>query len=164
MRPSPHVAPPSRLLARLVTAGIAVAVVALGALAVWSAIVTQNGATGLSEAGVQTSGHLRAVQALSMIDTQTDALEAGPDASEVAQLRRAQRVLDDALDRMEYGGSRRASEIADQGKPIVARLKPAIERFLTTPRGGDSDGSSGPEEEMEQDHGGAAVAPERSRA
>ncbi|MDP9228466.1 MAG: hypothetical protein M3M99_05365, partial [Actinomycetota bacterium] len=82
---------------------MSLAVAALGALAVWAAIVTQNGADGLSRAGVQTSGHLRAVQALSIIDTSTDALEERIVPSELAKLRRAQRVLDDALDRMEHG-------------------------------------------------------------
>ena len=55
--------------------GMTVAVLALGVLAVWAAIVTQNEARGLSRAGVQTSGHLRAVQALSLLDTSADALE-----------------------------------------------------------------------------------------
>ena len=54
---------------------MSLAVVSLGALSVWAAIVTQNGAQGLSRAGVQTSGHLRAVQALSLVDTTTDELE-----------------------------------------------------------------------------------------
>jgi diguanylate cyclase (GGDEF)-like protein len=129
---------------------MSLAVVALGALAVWSAIVTQNEASGLSKAGVQTSGHLRAVQSLSLIDTQTDALEERIVPAEVAKLRRAQRVLDDALDRMEHGGVREASRLADEAKPILVRLKPAIERFLATPPGYDSDGTEGAEEEMEE--------------
>jgi hypothetical protein len=85
---------------------MSLAVTALGALAVWAAIVTQNGADGLSQAGVQTSGHLRAIQALSLIDTSTDALEERIVPLELAKLRRAQRVLDDALLRMESGGIR----------------------------------------------------------
>jgi diguanylate cyclase (GGDEF)-like protein len=128
---------------------MSLAVVALGALAVWAAIVTQDGADGLSRAGVQTSGHLRAVQSLSMLDTSSDALEERIVPSELAKLRTSQRVLDDALDRMENGGVREASRIARQGKPIVERLKPAIERFLARPPGYDSDGTSGAEEEME---------------
>jgi diguanylate cyclase (GGDEF)-like protein len=108
------------------------AVLSLGALAVWAAVVTHDGARGLSQAGVQTSGHLRAVQALSLIDTQTDALEEGIGARKVAQLRRAQRVLDEALDRMEHGGVAEASRIAADAAPMVRRLKLAIERFLAT--------------------------------
>jgi hypothetical protein len=57
----PNVTSPSRLVARLAVVGMALAVVALGSLAVWAAVVSQNGAQGLSRAGVQTSGHLRAV-------------------------------------------------------------------------------------------------------
>jgi diguanylate cyclase (GGDEF)-like protein len=116
----------------------------------WAAIASQNEARGLSRAGVQTSGHLRAAQALSLIDTQTDALEEGIVASEVEKLRGAQRVLDDAFARMEHGGVAEASRIAADAKPIVRRLTPAIERFLATPPGFDSDGSEGAEEAMEE--------------
>ena len=130
-------------------AGMSIAVVALGALAVWAAIVTQNGATGLSRAAVQESGHLRAVQALSLIDTTSDNLEEKIIPSELAKLRRAQRVLDDALERMENGGVAEASRIADEAKPMMVQLKPAIEQFLARPPGYDSDGSSGAEEKME---------------
>ncbi len=128
---------------------MSLAVLSLGALAVWAAIVTQNGADGLSRAGVQTTGHLRAVQALSMIDTSTDELEEKIDPIHLAKLRRSQRVLDDALDRMESGGVAEASRIAAEGKPIVRRMKPAIDLFLARPPGYDSDGSAGAEEAME---------------
>ena len=143
----PH-RPPSRVLARVAVAGMSLAVVALGALAVWAAIVTQDGASGLSRAGVQTSGHLRAVQALSLVDTQTDALEDGLVPREVEKLREAQRVLDDALDRMERGGVPEASRIAHRSAPIMRRLKPAINRFLARPADGGDD-STAVEEEME---------------
>jgi hypothetical protein len=94
---------PPRFVARLGVLGMSVAIVALGVLAVWAAIVTQNGADGLTQAGVQTSGHLRAVQALSTIDTQTDVLEEEEDPRALRRLRRAQSVLDGALARMESG-------------------------------------------------------------
>jgi diguanylate cyclase (GGDEF)-like protein len=126
-----------------------VAVVSLGTLAVWSAIVTQNGAQDLSQAGVQTSGHLRALQALSLIDTSTDALEKGPIPRELAKLRHAQRLLDESLLRMEAGGVEEALRIARIGKPLARQLNPAVEEFLAVPPGFDSDGSSGPEERME---------------
>jgi signal transduction histidine kinase len=129
--------------------GMSLAVVALGSLSVWAAIVTQNGAQGLSRAGVQTSGHLRAVQALSLIDTSTDALEARVVPVHLRELRTAQRVLDEALDRMDSGGVLEESRIAGRAKPLVQRLKPKIQRFLATPPGFDSDGSSGAEQEME---------------
>jgi diguanylate cyclase (GGDEF)-like protein len=139
----------SRLLARIAIGGMSLAVLALGALAVWAAIVTQNGAQGLSRAGVQTSGHLRATQALSIIDTSSDNLEKEIIPSELRKLRRAQRVLDDALGRMQHGGVREASRIADEARPLMAQLKPAIQEFLARPPGYDSNGNSGAEERME---------------
>src|SRR5918999_2809549 len=138
MGPLRHAGSPSRHLARIAVAGMSVAVIALGGLAVWAAIVTQNGAHGLTQAGVQSSGHLRAMQAVSMIDTQVDLLEESHDPRELRRLRRAQHVLAGALGRMERGGVREATRIAVEAKPIVARLRPAIDRFLVT-RGGDTD-------------------------
>jgi len=128
---------------------MSLAVLALGSLAVWAAIATQNGAQGLSQAGVQTSGHLRAVQALSIIDTSSDKLEERIVQSELAKLRRSQRVLDDALGRMEHGGSREASRLARQAAPMVRQLKPAIDELLSRPQGADSGLTSAREEEME---------------
>jgi hypothetical protein len=69
MRGVQNPASPPKLIARLAVVGMALAVVALGGLAVWAAVVVQNGAHGLSRAGVQTSGHLRAVQEVSVLDT-----------------------------------------------------------------------------------------------
>ena len=146
---SPNPSAPSKNLARVAVVGISLAVVALGSLSMWAAIVAQNGADGLSRAGVQTSGHLRAVQALSLIDTSTDALEERIVPADLRRLRSAQVVLDEALDRMESGGVIEARRLAGRAQPIVQRLKPAIERFLAKPPGFDSDGSSGAEEEME---------------
>ena len=149
MTSSRYPASPSKLFSRIAVGGMSLAVLALGALAVWASIVTQNGADGLSQAGVQTSGHLRAVQALSLIDTSTDELEEKIVPVHLAKLRTAQRVLDDALLRMENGGVLEASRIAAQAKPIVARLKPTIEDFIARPPGFDSDGTAGAEEAME---------------
>ncbi|HZG49990.1 MAG TPA: diguanylate cyclase, partial [Thermoleophilaceae bacterium] len=129
---------------------MSVAVVALGALAVWAAIVTQNHAHELSRAGVQTSGHLRAVQALSLLDTSSDELEEELVPGELAKLRKAQRVLDNALLRMENGGVRQAGWIADQAKPIVARLKTATRRFLTRPAGSGGEATTAAEEGLEE--------------
>ena len=149
MTPLRNPGAPSKVLARIAVAGMSLAVVALGALAVWAAIVTQNGADGLSRAGVQVSGHLRAIQALTIIDTSTDALEARIVPDEYARLRRAQRVLDSSLNRMQNGGVRAESRIAAQAKPIVNRMTPAIDRFLARPPGFDSSGTTGAEEKME---------------
>jgi diguanylate cyclase (GGDEF)-like protein len=139
----------SKIAVRIAVAGMSLAVVALGALAVWAAIVSQNGADGLSQAGLQTSGHLRAIQALTLIDTQTDSLEKGTNRADLQKVRRAQRLLDDALDRMAAGEIRDAARLAEAGRPIVLKLKPAIEQFLANPPGFDSNGASGPEAKME---------------
>ena len=147
--PLKHATSPSKLLGRIAVAGMALAVAALGALAIWAAIVTQNGAHGLTHAGVQTSGHLRAIQALSIIDTSSDELEQGIIPSELAKLRRGQRVLDDALDRMQNGEVREARQIATRAKPIMRVMKPRIERFLARPPGYNSDGTAGREAAME---------------
>src|SRR5688572_21162425 len=128
--------------------GMALATVALGALALWAAVVTQNGATGLSRAGVQTSGHLRAVQGLSKVDTQTDALEDGIEPQLLTDLRIAQGVLDEALDRMEFGEVREATEIARAVKPVNSRLKQDIEHFLTAVRTADEEGQVAAEQTM----------------
>ena len=125
------------------------AVVLLGALAVWAAIVSQNGADELSRAGVQTSGHLRAIQALSALDADADTLEDKIGPREVQTLRESQRVFDDALQRMETGGVPEASRIADQTLPVVARLKPAVDQFLAT-RSDENDRANRAEEELEE--------------
>lgn len=158
----------SKVFARIAVAGMLLVVLALGTLAVWSSIVTQNRAAGLSGAGVQTSGHLRAIQALSLINSSADGLESGPNPVHLRKLRNAQEVLDDALNRMQNGEVRDAQVVAAESKPIVRRLKPAIEWFLTacvvkrvvgaptvacvsptTPPGFDSKASGGPEKLME---------------
>lgn len=139
----------SKGAARLAVAGMAAAVVALAGLAVWSAIVTQNGASGLSQAGVQTSGHLRAVQGLSLVDTQTDVLGAGINPRRLHKLRNAQRILDDSIARMEQGAVAEATLIARRARPIMRRLAPEIERFLAAVRGGSEQRTLVAEERMD---------------
>jgi diguanylate cyclase (GGDEF)-like protein len=138
MAPSSQRHSSPRLFARMAVGGMSLAVVALGVLAVWAAIVTQNEAAGLSRAGVQTSGHLRAVQALSMLDTSSDALETRLSPRELRTLRRSQRVLDDSLDRMRNGEVLHATRVAVKAKRIVQRLKPAVELALVRPPGYDA--------------------------
>ncbi len=128
---------PSRTVERLALAGLALATVALGAVALWSAIVSQNSAAGLSQAGVQTSGHLRAVQALTAIDRHTDVLGEEFDASGLGELREAQRILDDALARMERGGVIEASRLAREAQPNVEAMRDSIERLLVVRRSRD---------------------------
>ncbi|HEX2234315.1 MAG TPA: diguanylate cyclase [Thermoleophilaceae bacterium] len=139
----------SRAAARAAVAGISLAVLALGALAVLSALVNQNSAAGLSQAGVQTSGHMRAAQSVTSIDTITDGLEDRITQGELRRLRRAQRVLDASLEQMEHGSVAESRRDAREAKPIVRRMKPAIERFLATPSRGATEGASGVEDAME---------------
>jgi diguanylate cyclase (GGDEF)-like protein len=148
MRGLQNPAPPPKLVARLAVVGMALAVTALGALAVWAAIVTQNGAHELSRVGVQTSGHLGAVQALSVLDTQTDALEDGVTERKLRRLRRAQGTIRASVERMQTGGVAQARRIARDAQPLLARLDPAVDRFLAGPaRGGEIDEAA--DEEMD---------------
>jgi signal transduction histidine kinase len=130
-RPSLHA------VSRLAIGGMLLAVVALGALAVWANVVSLGHVRGLTDAGVQTSGHLRAAQALGQIDTHTDLLEEGMDEEVLADLRYAQQVLDDSLRRMQeqgvVGWERR---LAAEAEPQVRRLGPAIDAFLRAVRTG----------------------------
>jgi diguanylate cyclase (GGDEF)-like protein len=131
------------LVARLAVVGMALAVVALGGLAVWAAVVSQSGARDLSRAGVQTSGHLRAVQAVSVLDTQTDALEDGVTERKLRRLRGAQETLRAAIARMETGDVVQASQIAHDARPLLRRLDPAVDHFLSGPTaGGEIDGEA----------------------
>ncbi|MGH8868928.1 MAG: putative bifunctional diguanylate cyclase/phosphodiesterase [Actinomycetes bacterium] len=149
MKPTRDVSTHSQLVARCAVAGMSLAVVALGALAVWAALVIQNGAHGLSTAGVQATGHLRAVQSLGVVDNATDDLEDEVTPQGVRELRTAQQVLDDALARMEYGGVAEATRIAQKAKPIMRELKPRINTFLAVPRDGDDEAVVVAEEDME---------------
>jgi signal transduction histidine kinase len=138
----------SRLVSPLAVGGMLTAVVALGALGVWANVVAQGHVAGLSRAGGQTAGHLRATQAMGQIDTHTDLLEDGIDPAVLAKLREAQRVLDDSLERMQvHGVVGWERTLARAAEPDVQRLKPAIEEFLEAVRTGGDQVSS--EERME---------------
>jgi signal transduction histidine kinase len=126
----------SRLVSRLAIGGMLLAIPAVGALAFWTNMVGQEHTRDVSRAGVQTSGHLRAAQALGQIDRYSDDLEDGVDPAVLADLRFAQRVLHDSLTRMQRESivdwERR---LASDAKPDVQRLIPAIDAFLASPRG-----------------------------
>jgi two-component system, cell cycle response regulator len=135
---------------RLAVAGMSLAVLGLGALALWAAIATQDGAAALTSGGVQTTGHLRAVQGLSMIDTTTDALEDDiDDDASLAELRKAQRALDEGLKRMASGGVPETARIGRAGQPLEQDLAAAVERFLATSRR-DDEAAEGAEDAMEE--------------
>jgi signal transduction histidine kinase len=121
----------SPLITRLAIGGMLIAVLALGSLAVWATVQAQNLSHAIAQSGVQTSGHLRAVQALGQIDTHADLLELGLDQHIVADLRSAQRVLLESLRRME-DNSVLATErrMARESRPDVRRLFAAVENHL----------------------------------
>jgi diguanylate cyclase (GGDEF)-like protein len=120
----------SRVPTRLALLGMSLAILALGALAIWSAVVTQHGTRDITRVGVQTTGHLRTMQALSLIDTQTDGFEDGFMPSLARDVVRSVRILAEARGRMERGGVAEASRLARQAEPIVRRLRADTERFL----------------------------------
>ena len=124
---------------------------ALGALAFWATSVAQDHARALSRAGVQTSGHLRAVQALGQIDTHTDLLEDGINRGILTDLRHAERVLLDSLDRMTLTDvAAEQRKLALWATPEVERkLLPSVEVFLQAVRNGDEDAADAAEERME---------------
>jgi diguanylate cyclase (GGDEF)-like protein len=109
---------------------MSLAILALGGLAIWSAVVTQDGAQSLSRVGVQTTGHLRAVQALSVIDTQTDALEEGYRPGVVRKVEHAESALDAARGRMESGVIEEARRIARRATPIVQEVHGTLQSYL----------------------------------
>jgi two-component system cell cycle response regulator len=85
---------------------------------------------------------------LSVLDTQTDALEDGVTESKLRRLRGAQGTLGEAIDRMETGGVVQATRIARDARPLMRRLDPAVDRFLSGPAaGGEIDGVA--EDEMD---------------
>ena len=129
---------------------MAVAILAVGALPIWAIAVSQDDQRDLAKAGFQTSGHLRAVQALGDIDTATDHLEDGIAPELLADLRLAEAVLHDALARMvreDLDPNER--QLALDAAPVVRRLLPQIETFLGAVRAGDEDAQVAAEERME---------------
>jgi diguanylate cyclase (GGDEF)-like protein len=141
----------ARVITRLAVGGMLLAVIALGALAVWATIVTEEHTRGLSRAGVQTSGHLRATQAVGQIDTHTDLLEDGYDPEIATSLRTAQRELVDSLHRMQHRSVvARERELAHDAAPTVQLLWPVIDAFVEGVQTGDDDVTSEAEEQMEE--------------
>jgi diguanylate cyclase (GGDEF)-like protein len=140
--------PVPRVMARITVVGVALAVVALGGLALWSAIVTKAQADELSRTSVQVTGHLRAVQALSIIRMQTDALEDDYNPQRLAELRAAQNILLEGLDRMESGEAAEVARVARDARPLAEQIPAAVQRFVTDPKsdincdGEDCDGTA----------------------
>jgi signal transduction histidine kinase len=126
----------SHVVSRIAIGGMLLAIVALAALAVWANVVAQDHVRDLSGAGVQTSGHLRAAQALGQLDRYSDILEDGVDPAVLANLRLAQRVLQDSLRRMQRESVVEwERQLARDAEPDLQRLVPAIDAFLESPRG-----------------------------
>jgi diguanylate cyclase (GGDEF)-like protein len=122
-------------MGRLAVAGMLIAVVALGGLALWSARVTQREAQGLTSVGVQMTGQLRALRALHVIRVETAELEEDYSQAGLDRLRAAEEALPAALERMGDGDAPEAVELAREAMPLATQLIPAVERYLTDPRG-----------------------------
>jgi diguanylate cyclase (GGDEF)-like protein len=126
----------SLLIVRFAMTGMAVAVLALGALAVWSAYVTQHESDELAGVGVQTTGQLRAVQSLAAMRIELTSLEDdGVAPDKLARLDDAQRLLAEALTRMEAGDAPEPTRVAHRAWPLQRQLGPAIDHYLADPRG-----------------------------
>ncbi|MEA2151445.1 MAG: two-component system, NtrC family, sensor kinase, partial [Solirubrobacteraceae bacterium] len=140
----------SRVVSRAAIGGMLLAIVALAALAFWAHIVAQGHSDALSRAGAQTSGHLRATQALGQIDKYSDKLEGGIDPQIVADVRSAQHVLGDSLARMQRESvvewERR---LARDAEPDLRRLTPAVDAFLGAVRARDANAQVVAETNME---------------
>lgn len=156
-----------RAVVRLAVVGMTLAVLALGALSLWSAHVTERESDDLASAGVQTTGQLRAVQALSKIRSALRVLEDEGVADErLAQLRAAQRLLPEGLARMEAGEAQEAIDVAHRARPLADALDPAIHLYITDPRGdilytGEDDDDT--TEDAVEDIMGAAGDPAQQR-
>jgi diguanylate cyclase (GGDEF)-like protein len=130
------VAVPAAAVVKIAVAGMSLAVVALGVLAVWSAYVTQRESDDLTSVGVQTTGQLRAVQALSSIRIELRALEDdGVTEDRLSRLRAAQQILPGALNRMKAGDAGEPTRVAGLAEPLARQLDPAIRAYITDPNG-----------------------------
>jgi diguanylate cyclase (GGDEF)-like protein len=130
------VAVPAASAVRIAVAGMSLAVVALGALAVWSAYVTQRESDDLTSVGVQTTGQLRAVQALSAMRIELRALEDdGVTEDRLSRLRAAQQMLPGALARMKAGDAAEPARVAGLAEPLARQLDPAVHAYITDPTG-----------------------------
>lgn len=69
----------SHVVSSIAIGGMLLTILALGMLAFWANMVGQEHTRDVSRAGVQTSGYLRAAQALGQIDRYSDILEDGVD-------------------------------------------------------------------------------------
>jgi signal transduction histidine kinase len=125
----------SRVVSRVAIGGVLLAILTMATLRVGANLVAQQHTRAVSRAGVQTSGHLRAVQALGQIARYADELEDGVDPAVAADLRVAQRVLRTSLARMQRDSvvawERRLGRDAE---PDRRRLTAAVDAFLASPR------------------------------
>jgi diguanylate cyclase (GGDEF)-like protein/PAS domain S-box-containing protein len=143
----------SRVAVRLVVAVMALAVGGLGGVAVWSAVIMQNEASALASTSAQAGGQLLALQSLSTIRIQTNAMEDGITEERMAALHGARQALPIALGAMERGNAAEAT-VARKAKPLAVQLDKAVETYLNDPLGdiryeGDDDGDDTSEDAMD---------------
>jgi diguanylate cyclase (GGDEF)-like protein len=115
--------------------GMSLAVLALGGLAAWSALVTTREAAALADTGVQINGQLGAVQSLHVIRMESARLEDGYTEDGVMRLRAAIEAIPADLELMGAGDSIETARVAGQAKPVAAKLGPVVEAWLADPRG-----------------------------
>ena len=139
-----------RTVTRFAIAGMGLALLLLGGLAVWSTFGSERRTHALTQAGIQTAGHLHAAQALGQIDTHTDLLETGIDQDVLVQLRTAQTVLHSALHRMEHQSVVPSERrLAADSRDEVRDLMPAIAVYLDAVASGKAAAMLRAEEHME---------------
>ena len=114
---------------------MSLAVLALGGLAAWSALITTREATALAGTGVQINGQLGAVQSLYVIRSESARLEDVYTDDGVTRLRAAVEAIPADLALMAAGDSTETARVAGQAMPVAAKLGPVIEVWLADPRG-----------------------------
>jgi diguanylate cyclase (GGDEF)-like protein len=114
---------------------MSLAVLALGGLAGWSALVTTRGASELARSSGQITGHMNTMQALFDITTELTQQEVKVTDEGLARVRATVATIPRELARMEAGDSAEMTRIARKVEPLARQLGPAIERYLADPRG-----------------------------
>jgi len=120
----------SGAVTRFAVIGMAIAVFALGALAIWSTRVAQDESDSITQVSLQTAAQLRAMQAQSIIRTQTNVLEHDYSEQSLAKLRAAQVALPKALAQMEAGGDPAGVEVARKALQLQSGLDAKIAIWL----------------------------------
>jgi hypothetical protein len=82
------------VVSRLAIGGMLLAILALGALAVWANLIAQGHTSRVPARGRVDVGHLRATQALGQIDKYSEAVRRGDDQAQGVPEERMETILD----------------------------------------------------------------------